>query len=157
LETSTAKTEADADGKAFVTLRFAGDDLDPDEISAVLPVNPTRSRRKGEKFLAGPRTDNLRGHTGMWFLVTDELAPGDNLLDHLAFLQQLLSPTRSDISRIAKLGGILERTRSAAHVTCFWRGEPGEPAPQIPYRFKSAIQLLAAEIETDFIVDRNQR
>lgn len=52
-ETSTTKTEAGADGKAFVTLRFVGDDLDPDEISAILPVEPTRAHRKGEEFFAG--------------------------------------------------------------------------------------------------------
>ena len=38
MATSTTKTEVGADRKAFVTLRFAGDDLDPAEISAVLPI-----------------------------------------------------------------------------------------------------------------------
>ena len=152
LETSTTKTEVDADSKAFVTLRFAGDDLDPDEISAVLPVKPTRAHRKGEEFFAGPRAGNLRGRTGMWFLATDKLVPSDNLQDHLAFVQKLLSPTPGDTSRIAKLRAVLERTHSRAHVTCFWRGDPGEPAPRIPDRFKSAIEPLAADIETDFAV-----
>jgi len=150
LETSTTKTEADADGKAFVTLRFAGDDLDPDEISAVLPVEPTRAHRKGEAFFAGPRVGNLRGRTGIWFLATDKLVPSDDLHDHLAFVQRLLSPTPGEFSRIAKLDEILKRTRSAANVTCFWRGDPGEPTPGIPDRFKSAIQPLTADIEIDF-------
>jgi hypothetical protein len=154
LETSTTKTdaEADADGKAFVTLRFVGDDLDPDEICAVLPIKPTRAHRKGEEFFAGPRAGNLHGRTGMWFLATDKLVLSDDLQDHLAFVQKLLSPTPGDTSRIAKLRDILAHTHSAAHVTCFWRGEPGDPAPQIPGRFKSAIEPLAADIETDFAV-----
>jgi hypothetical protein len=150
LETSTTNTEVKADGKAVVTLRFAGDDLDPDEISPLLPVEPTRAHRKGQEFFAGPRAGNLRGRTGLWFLATDKLVPGDDLQDHLAFVQRLLYPFPGDNSRIAKLHGILERTRSAAHVTCFWRGEPGEPAPQIADRFRSAIRPLAAGIETDF-------
>jgi len=79
LETYTTKTELNADGNAFVTLRFAGDDLDPDEISALLPVKPTRAHRKGETFFAGPRAGNLRGRTGMWFLATDKLVPSDDL------------------------------------------------------------------------------
>ena len=109
METSTTKTEANADGKAFVTLRFAGDDLDPDEISAILPVKSTRAHRKGEAFFAGPRAGNLRGRTGMWFLATDKLVPSDDLQDHLAFVQQLLlSPTPGDTSRIAKLRAVLE-------------------------------------------------
>jgi Domain of unknown function (DUF4279) len=156
LETSTTKTEAGVDGKAFVTLRFAGDDLDPDEISAVLPVKPTRAHRKGESFFAGPHAGKLRGRTGIWFLATDRLVPRDDLKEHLDFVHKLLSPRPGDMSRIAKLDEILKRTRSGAHVTCFWRGDPGEPAPKIPDRFKSAIEPLAADIETDFAVEGNK-
>jgi hypothetical protein len=94
LETSKTQTEASADSKAFVTLRFVGDDLDPDEISALLPVKPTRAHRKGEEFFAGPSVGNLRGRTGIWFLATDKLVPGDDLQDHLAFVRELLSPGR---------------------------------------------------------------
>jgi len=150
LETYTTKTEADADCKAFVTLRFAGDDLDPDEISAILPVKPTRAHRKGEAFFAGPHAGDLRGRAGMWFLATDKLVPGDDLHNHLAFVQKLLSPWPGDNDRIAKLRDILKRTRSAAHVTCFWRGDPGDLTPRIPDRFKSAVLPLSADIEADF-------
>jgi Domain of unknown function (DUF4279) len=146
------KTEFDADGKAFVTLRFAGDDLDPDEISAVPPVKPTRAHRKGEEFFAGSHAGKLHGRTGIWFLATDRLVPRDDLMEHLDFVHKLLSPRPGDMSRIAKLDEILRRTRSGAHVTCFWRGDPGEPTPRIPDRFRLAIQPLCADIETDFAV-----
>ncbi|HEY3911719.1 MAG TPA: DUF4279 domain-containing protein [Stellaceae bacterium] len=145
------KTDLQANGKAFVTLRFAGADLDPGEISALLPVKPTRAHRKGQEFFAGLRAGNLRGRTGMWFLATDKFVHSDDLQDHFAFVQQLLSPTPGDTSRLARLRGILERTHSQAHITCFWRGEPGEPAPSIPNQFRSAIEALAADVETDFV------
>lgn len=150
METSTTKTEADADGKAFATLRFAGGDLNPDEISAILPVKPTRAHRKGQGFFAGRHAGHLRGRTGMWFLATNKLVPGDDLRDHLAFVQKPISPTPGDISRIAKLRDILKRTHSAAHVTCSWCDDPGGPAPRIPDRFKSAVEPPAPDIETDF-------
>src|SRR5262249_41079008 len=73
LATSTMKTEAEVDRRAFVTLRFAGDDLDPGEIAAVLPIAPTRAHRKGEEFFAGAHAGKLRGRTGIWFLATDRL------------------------------------------------------------------------------------
>src|SRR6266478_263237 len=92
LATSTTKTETRADRKAFVTLRFAGDELDPQEISAVLPIAPTRAHRKGEEFVAGPHAGKLRGRSGIWFLATDKLVASDDLEDHLAFLQKLLYP-----------------------------------------------------------------
>jgi hypothetical protein len=81
-EISTMKTDVEADRKAFVTLRFAGDALRPEEISAILPVEPTRAHRKGEEFVAGSHAGKLRGRTGMWFLATDKLVPSDDLADH---------------------------------------------------------------------------
>ena len=149
LATFTMKTEAEADRRAFVTLRFAGDDLDPGEISAVLPVAPTRAHRKGEEFSAGPHAGKLRGRTGIWFLATDTLVPSDHLDDHFVFVEQLLYPEAGEESRIRKLREILERTQSRAHITCFWRGES---VPEIAVSFKSAIKPLNADIETDFSI-----
>jgi hypothetical protein len=152
LATSMMKTEAEADRRAFLTLRFAGDDLDPGEISAVLPIAPTRAHRKGEEFFAGPHAGKLRGRSGIWFLATDRLVPSDHLVDHLTFVEQLLYPEAGEDKGIRKLREILERTHSHAHVTCFWRGERGEPVPKIPVRLKSAIQSLNGDVETDFAV-----
>jgi hypothetical protein len=157
LATSTTKTDTKADRKAFVTLRLAGDDLDPAEISAVLPVKPTRAHRKGEEFFAGPHAGKLRGRTGIWYLATDKLVPSDDLEGHLAFVQKLLYPTPGDESRITMLRDILERTRSLAHITCFWRGDPGETAPPILEQFKSAVAHLAGDIETDFATLEKRR
>jgi len=154
LATSTTKTDVQTDRKAFVTLRFAGDDLDPREISAVLPVAPTRAHRKGEEFVAGQHAGTLRGRTGIWFLATDKLVQSDDLSDHLAFVHDLLYPGPNDNPRVVKLRDILGRAHSRAHITCFWRGDTGETAPQIPARFKSAIEPLAADIETDFVTAR---
>jgi len=150
LATSTTKTDAQTDRKAFVTLRFTGGDLDPREISAILPIEPTRAHRKGEEFFAGRRAGELRGRTGIWFLATDGLVPSDDLGDHLAFVHDLLYPEPSDNRRVVKLRDILGRTHSRAHITCFWRGDSRETPPQIPARFKSAVEPLAADIETDF-------
>jgi len=56
LATSTTKIEPRTDRKAFVTLRFAGDDLDPAEISALLPVAPSRARMAESVRLASMST-----------------------------------------------------------------------------------------------------
>ena len=132
LATSTTKTEATTNCKAFVTLRFAGDDLDPAQISAILPIAPTRAHRTGEEFFAGPHAGTLRGRTGAWFLSTDKLVPDDRLGHHLKFIEKLLRPPQDHRRRIVRLRDVLVRTHSNAHVTCFWRGEPGETPPQNP-------------------------
>lgn len=152
LAISTTKTETKTDRKAFVTLRFAGDDLDPAEISAILPVAPTRAHKKGEEFFAGPHAGMLTSRTGMWFLATDKLVDSDDLGDHLEFVQTLLHPEANDHRRVVALRDILARARSRAHVTCFWRGDPCEAAPQIPGRFRLATSPLPADIETDFAI-----
>jgi hypothetical protein len=155
LGTSTTKINAAVDRKAFATLRFAGDDLDPAEISAILPVKPARAHRKGEEFFAGPRAGTLRGRTGIWFLATDKLVDSDELSDHLKYIEELLYPSAGDSGRVDTLRTILDRTHSGAHVTCFWRGDPGQAEPQIPQGFRFAVQPLAAELETDFAVARS--
>ena len=107
------------------------------------------------RLFAGSHAANLHGRTGIWFLATDRLVSTNDLEDHLRFVHDLLCPEPNDSSRISKLHDILERTHSHADITCFWRGDPGETAPQIPARFKSAIKPLAADIETDFAVGQN--
>src|SRR4051794_5231558 len=101
--TSSTKIETERDRKAFVTLRFAGDDLDPAKISAILPIAPTRAHRKGEIFFAGPLAGDLRGRTGIWFLSTDTHVPSDDLGDHLEYVRTLLSPKPGDGGRVAAL------------------------------------------------------
>jgi hypothetical protein len=152
---SFKQLEAKADPKAFVTLRFAGDDLDPWEISAVLPVEPTRAHRKGEEFFAGEHAGYLRGRTGIWFLATDKLVPSDDLADHLRFVADLLRPQPGDERLVNRLRDILQRAHAHTHITCFWHGDSGETAPQIPDWFNSAVTPLAADIETDFAAARS--
>jgi uncharacterized protein DUF4279 len=127
LATSTTKTDAQTDRKAFVTLRFAGDALDPRDISTILPVEPTRAHRKGEEFFAGSKAGNLRGRTGIWFLATDKLVDSDDLADHLRFVQDLLYPKPGDDGRISRLREILERTHSTRTSPVFGAATPAKP------------------------------
>jgi hypothetical protein len=98
--------------------------------------------------------EKLRGRTGVWFLATDRLVASDHLDDHFAVVEKLLCPEGGEDSGIKKLCEILERTHSRAHVTCSWRGEPGEPTP----RSRTASDRLSSPwppgIETDFGIDQ---
>jgi hypothetical protein len=55
----------DAD-RVTVTIRVAGDDLDPDEVTKVLNISPTFAARKGDRRPSGDR-DIVQG-TGIWTL-----------------------------------------------------------------------------------------
>jgi hypothetical protein len=132
LATSTMKTDAPTVCKAFVTLRFAGDDLDPRDISAVLPVTPTRAHRKDEEFVAGQHAGKLHGRTGIWFLATDKLVHSDDLGDHLRFVHDLLYSAPTDDSRITKLRDILGCAHSRAASPASGTAIPEKPPRKSP-------------------------
>jgi hypothetical protein len=150
LATSMTKTDGRHGHRAFVTLRFAGDELDPSDISKILEIEPKRAHRRGEEFVAGPRAGRLRGKTGMWYIDSDGLVDSDALGDHLRFLYKLLYPAPADNRRVMQLRDVLTKAHSAAHVTCYWHGEPGEQSPMIPAVFAAGLARLPADIETDF-------
>jgi len=135
--------------KAYATLRFAGDELDPADISAVLPIAPKRAHRKGEIFYAGQHAGNLTGRTGIWYFDTRDLASRD-LADHLRCIVKLLYPEPGNADRVNKLRNVMGREHVTAHVSCFWFGKRGASAPIIPEEVRAALACLPAEIETDF-------
>jgi hypothetical protein len=148
LATSMANSEAPA--KAFATLRFAGDALDPDEISRVVKQQPTRAYRKGQRYRRGPQSLDIVGKTGVWYFSTRHEVPGTDLVDHLDALVPLILPFADEDKRLKELRDIMKRENLQAHVTCFWRGPPGAPKPSIPSSVATSLARLHADIEVDF-------
>lgn len=138
---------------AFATLRFAGDALDPRDISDILPEHPWRAHRKGERFNAGKRAGELTGRTGIWYLSTDTLVDSPNLADHLRFLKRLLYPAPGDNFRLMKIRDVLGRTGARARISVFWRGPTGARPPSIPGDFVKFAHEIGADIEPDFETD----
>jgi hypothetical protein len=80
--------------KSAVTLRIAGDDLVPDEISRLLGASPTESQTKGQEFV-GPKTGIVRiAKFGMWRLCAPDREPED--MD--GQIHELLSQVTGDLS-----------------------------------------------------------
>jgi hypothetical protein len=77
--------------KTRASLRIFGDDLDPDEISALLGVPPTLSEKKGEVRIDKRGVEQI-SRTGRWLLQVTRRQPGD--LD--SQLVELLSPLTPD-------------------------------------------------------------
>jgi hypothetical protein len=150
-------TKTEMQPLAYVTLRFAGDDLDPAEISAVLPVKPGRAHRKGETFFAGPRSGYLRGNTGIWFLATDKLLQSSKLADHLQYIENLLGSggprAGGDAFRLTRLREILRDCRAEASFSIFWYGSTGVIPQTIPASFARLAGELDASIEVNLDAD----
>lgn len=63
--------------RSDVTLRICGDDLVPDEITALLRVSPTVAEVKGQEIV-GRKTGNIRiAKSGLWLLRAATREPGD--------------------------------------------------------------------------------
>jgi Domain of unknown function (DUF4279) len=143
-------TNSEKPTRAFATLRFAGDALDPDEISRLLKQPATRAYRKGQRYRSGPRSPEITGKTGVWYFSTRRKIAGNDLADHLDALVRLVLPLADGDKRLRELRHIMERENLRAHVTCFWRGPPGSPKPSVPLTVTQSLGRLPADIEVDF-------
>lgn len=114
--------------RTYATLRVFIDDRDPDEISAVLRVAPTRVFRSGE-----PRAMGAPYRSGGWFLSTQEL---DSLEvgDHIDHLLGHAEGARAGLSELATSG-----VRS--DVLCYWATDDGQGGPSLS---ANQMQRLAA-------------
>lgn len=74
-------------------MRFSGDDLDPDEISSALCVQPDQGVRKGDVWHT-PKGRPVTARTGMWHLGVPHRSPAD--LDEQ--IDRLLELATSDLT-----------------------------------------------------------
>jgi hypothetical protein len=156
MSSATSTTKSKPATRTFATLRFSGDRLDPERISAILAVSPTKAWRKGERYVAGPRAGELVGRTGTWFLATDGHVDSPDLKKHLGFLNRLLSSMHSasgEGTRLDQLRALMKKHGIKADASLFWHGSAGEQPPSIPRQALRTLRALPAEIETDFDTD----
>lgn len=154
-ETSTTKSKP-ATCRTYASLRFMGDRLDPDRITAALHATPTLAYRKGEiwKRPDGKRPGGreYRGRSGLWLLSTRRQFESIELEDHFRELLKVLFPAGS-IRLIEPLRVLMEKDGLRADVTCFWYGEHGAAPPVISDETRAAFAQIGAAIETDFQTD----
>ena len=125
--------------RAFATLRFAGERLDPDQISQLLHIQPTKIKSK-----------NGNGSQTIWYLSIDKLIPGNDLMDHVGFLLYLLFPAPGDLHRLIALRDLLKRRNLESHFTCFWHGKSRARKPVVPEVVRKLFELISADLQTDF-------
>lgn len=98
-----------------VSLRVFGDSLEPEEVSALLGRQPTRSHRKGDKTFRISSTPKASGSiastepTGAWILDSG-LSEKAEIEDHV---EALLSPVSNDSDEWASL-----TSRFSASILC---------------------------------------
>lgn len=87
--------------ETHAALRFFGDDLDPDHVTASLGGRPSRCARKGDVIRSEKTGSERVAKTGSWIASVERREPGD--LD--GQVQELLSPLTKDLSVWRSLEG----------------------------------------------------
>lgn len=83
--------------QSAVALRIMGDDLVPDEVTALLGTSPTSAHVKGEtgRHIVGPKVGGVRvARSGMWTLEASDREPEDMN----GQIREILSRITSDLS-----------------------------------------------------------
>jgi hypothetical protein len=148
MNSATSTTNSEGRVRAFATLRFAGDALDPEEISRAVKEQPTRAYRKGQIYQPGPRSGPVTGKTGVWYFSTKRKILSDDLAEHLSALERLVAPFGDGGERLRELRKIMTERNLQAHVTFFWRGPQGKHPSFSPATIDS-LERLPADIEAD--------
>src|SRR5262245_898960 len=121
-------------GRTFATLRVYHTDLDPDWVTQLLGMEPTRTQRKGQPFMKGV----LR--TGAWFVRTEGVLASKDVCRHIDWL-------------LDRLAGKTEALREAGcriDIFCYWLSAQGHGGPTLyPATLK---QLGELGIEVGFDV-----
>jgi hypothetical protein len=150
LATSTTKSKPVA-LRAYASLRFLGDRLEPERISAILGAEPTTAYRIGEIFKRS-RGHEVRGRTGLWLLSTRGHIDSTDLEVHFAYLLGVLFP--GGAKKVAQsLRALMAEDGLTADVGCFWYGEHGAKPPVIPKAIRAAFAEIDAVIQPDFDTD----
>jgi len=165
------KSSPDGTVRAFATLRVAGDQLVPHEITDILRAYPTLSYRKGEKYVGGKNSGEISGRTGVWYLSTDKIVSSNTLSDHIIYLTGILIPERTlgitnppivigpdeslgkTFHRLGKLQNIIQKRDLKATMSLFWHGVAGTRLPSIPKAIPPLFRLVPIGIEQDFDTD----
>jgi hypothetical protein len=136
----------------FATLRFSGDRLEPESVTAIVGTAPTLSYRKGETYRTGPSGEKAKGRTGVWYLSTRRIVTSRQLADHLDHILNVISPSTGP-DHVPALRDLMANDELEAEMSCFWHGTAGALAPDIPAGIRKAIEHLGATIELDFDTD----
>lgn len=75
------------------SLRFFGDDLDPDELTKLIGCPPTKSEQKGEEIVGRVTGQKRIARSGGWRLSAERREPGDIDAQISEILDQLTNDT----------------------------------------------------------------
>lgn len=112
-----------SESTTIITLRIFGDSLVPDEVTALLGVEPTHAHAKGDRHLGKDCREFVKRRVGMWQLVRAEESADTfesrvlALLDRLPSSGATWSAITQNLGADLSIGYFMERTNEELLVT----------------------------------------
>jgi hypothetical protein len=124
--------------RTYATLRVYPTQTDPDDITKLLNIFPSRTQRTGDLAHPGStRTVPLAG----WFLTSKETIDSVDVQDHLHWLLSLILPRRSEILEL--------QADCRMDVSCNWLSEQGHGGPTLTPKIMGELAQLNLELWFD--------
>ncbi|WP_309385446.1 DUF4279 domain-containing protein [Cerasicoccus frondis] len=123
--------------RTYATFRVYLDDVDPDDLTRLLGIQPTKVQRKGQ-FDTSKKYPKLNG----WFLSTKEKCTSRDSRRHIDLLLLELEGQRKAIDAIRAQGG-------SCQISCFWASASGHGGPIIPTDQMRRLAALDLELWFD--------
>ena len=95
--------------RVYATFMLRGKELDPQLVSELLGMTPTRSFKRGDQ-----RTEEKKWPHGFWGLTSDERIQSTDLALHIEWVINQLEPVRQ------KLVEIMSDKQIDAEISCLW-------------------------------------
>lgn len=138
--------------RAYATLQFSGDALNPESITRILNARPTLAYRKGDYYTPRPNAKALIGRTGVWFYSTRPLQSA-SMTDHLLTIAHIVAGSERPRDQVSRVRGTVSEAGLRVVASCFWHGQYGAMAPVIPEPFERIIREISGTVELDFATD----
>jgi hypothetical protein len=124
-------------------LRIMDEMLDPDEVTSILSVTPTKIQRAGE--LRSPKTDKVHKFSG-WFLSTEGVLTSLDARHHFDWLLERVRDKHQEFAMLLDRGYLLD-------VCCRWDSKSGHGGPTLSLAQMSGFAHLGIELWFDLYFD----
>ena len=131
---------------AHAWLRIMGDDLDPDEITQLLKIQPTRTQRKGKPWVGrGSHTYKISG----WFLSTEKILTSHDSRHHLDWILEHIRGKQHAFNTLHSRSYTID-------ACCRWDSMSGHGGPVLSPTQMQGFAELDIEVWYDIYLDGDE-
>lgn len=124
--------------RTYATLRIYPGQLDPEDVTARLGIEPSDCQRRGVPKHPGSRPPKLHG----WFLSSDGAVASRDVRRHLDWLLTRIGPRADAVLRLQAEGCEMD-------VSCYWVSAAGHGGPSLPPDQMGELARLGLELWFD--------